>query len=153
MKIPLPLNYCGTVPWVECESYMLQISGVFFVGKTASAWILSGQIIATSAEVTPNGGLVREYPPNPLNSGLGIIVICPDTVPRDPQSPPEALKRPYLGALLTSSKPKVWLEDFGRLGTIHGSNHLLRMVIEPKSKSWGGDLTPLAHHLRIWLDA
>ena len=30
------------------------------------------------AEVTPNGGLVREYPPNPLNSGLGIIVICPD---------------------------------------------------------------------------
>ena len=26
----------------------------------------------------PNGGLVREFPPNPLNSGLGIIVICPD---------------------------------------------------------------------------
>ncbi len=25
-----------------------------------------------------NGGLVRESPPNPLNSGLGIIVICPD---------------------------------------------------------------------------
>ncbi len=42
-------------------------------------WYLpySGQIIATSAEVTPNGGLVRESPPNPLNSGLGIIVICP----------------------------------------------------------------------------
>ncbi len=38
----------------------------------------SGQIITTSAEVTPNGGLVRESPPNPLNSGLGIIVICPD---------------------------------------------------------------------------
>ncbi len=37
----------------------------------------SGQIIATSAEVTLDGGLVREYPPNPLNSGLGIIVICP----------------------------------------------------------------------------
>ena len=37
----------------------------------------SGQIIATSAEVTPNGGLVRESPQNPLNSGLGIIVICP----------------------------------------------------------------------------
>ena len=30
----------------------------------------SGQIIATSAEVTPNGGLVRESPQNPLNSGL-----------------------------------------------------------------------------------
>ena len=40
---------------------------------------LSGQIIATSAEVTLNGGLVRvPSPQNPLNSGLGIIVICPD---------------------------------------------------------------------------
>ena len=38
----------------------------------------SGQIITTSAEVTLNGGLVRESPPNPLNSGLGIILICPD---------------------------------------------------------------------------
>ena len=37
-----------------------------------------GQITTTSAEVTPNGGLVREFPPNPLNSGLGIIVICPE---------------------------------------------------------------------------
>ena len=37
-----------------------------------------GQIIATSADVTPNGGLVRESFQNPLNSGLGIIVICPD---------------------------------------------------------------------------
>ena len=37
-----------------------------------------GQITTTSAEVTPNGGLVRESPQNPLNSGLGIIVICPD---------------------------------------------------------------------------
>ena len=38
----------------------------------------AGQIIATSAEVTPNGGLVRESSHNPLNSGLGIIVICLD---------------------------------------------------------------------------
>ncbi len=38
----------------------------------------SGQIRTTSAEVTPNGGLVRESPQNPMNSGLGIIVICPD---------------------------------------------------------------------------
>ncbi len=29
----------------------------------------SGQIITTSAEVTPNGGLVGESPQNPLNSG------------------------------------------------------------------------------------
>ena len=40
----------------------------------------SGQIIATFSRrlVTPNGGLVRESPQNPLNSGLGIMVICPD---------------------------------------------------------------------------
>ena len=41
--------------------------------------ILTGQIIATSAEVTPNGGLIRELPQNPLNSGLGIILICPES--------------------------------------------------------------------------
>ncbi len=29
----------------------------------------SGQIITTSAEVTLNGGLIRELPQNPLNSG------------------------------------------------------------------------------------
>ena len=39
---------------------------------------VSGQIITTSAEVTLNGGLIRELPQNPLNSGLGIILICPD---------------------------------------------------------------------------
>ena len=38
----------------------------------------SGQILTTSAEVTLNGGLVMESPLNPLNSGLGIILICPD---------------------------------------------------------------------------
>ena len=45
-----------------------------------SAQMTSGQIITTSAEVTLNGGLVRESPQNPLNSGLGIIVICPDDI-------------------------------------------------------------------------
>ena len=39
---------------------------------------LSGQIITTSAEVTLNGGLIRELPQNSLNSGLGIILIYPD---------------------------------------------------------------------------
>ena len=39
----------------------------------------SGQIITTSAEVTLNGGLIRELPQNPLNSGLGIILICPES--------------------------------------------------------------------------
>ncbi len=38
----------------------------------------SGQIITTSPEVTLNGGLIRELPQNPLNSGLGIILICPE---------------------------------------------------------------------------
>ena len=38
----------------------------------------SGQFITTSAEVTLNGGLIRELPQNPLNSALGIILICPD---------------------------------------------------------------------------
>ena len=38
----------------------------------------SGQTITTSAEVTLNGGLVRESHQNPLNSGLGIILICAD---------------------------------------------------------------------------
>ena len=28
--------------------------------------------------VTLNGGLIRELPKNPLNSGLGIILICPE---------------------------------------------------------------------------
>ena len=50
----------------------------FFVLLSCIYIYISGQIIATSAEVTPNGGLVRESPQNPLNSGLGIIVICPD---------------------------------------------------------------------------
>ncbi len=39
---------------------------------------IPGQITTTSAEVTINGGLVRESTQNPLNSGLGIIVFCPE---------------------------------------------------------------------------
>ena len=51
----------------------------FFVDETGTRWAdVSGQIITTSAEVTLNGGLIRELPQNPLNSGLGIILICPD---------------------------------------------------------------------------
>ena len=38
----------------------------------------SGQIITTSAGVTPNSGLIGESPKKSLNSGLGSIVICPD---------------------------------------------------------------------------
>ena len=32
-------------------------------GAHFEVYTLSGQILATSAEVTPNGGLVRESPP------------------------------------------------------------------------------------------
>ena len=46
--------------------------------RCCGIFLVSGQIITTSAEVTPNGGLVRESPQNPLNSGLGIILICPE---------------------------------------------------------------------------
>ena len=50
------------------------------MGKGSQYWgsLKIPLILATSAEVTPNGGLVRESPHNPLNSGSGIIVTCPD---------------------------------------------------------------------------
>ena len=39
----------------------------------------SGQMIATNPPRSPQMVvIVRELPQNPLNSGLGIIVICPD---------------------------------------------------------------------------
>ena len=52
----------------------------FPVSGAFSYMYVSGQIIATSAEVTPNGSLVRDSPNNALNSGLGIIVIWPDVL-------------------------------------------------------------------------
>ena len=58
--------------------FVCEICGKVQFGGRLIILHLSGEIIATSAEVTLNGGLVRESPPNPLNSGLGIIVICPD---------------------------------------------------------------------------
>ncbi len=60
--------------------FLLNFRKVVEGTKLLRLCIQSGQIIATSADVTPNGGLVRESFQNPLNSGLGIIVICPDTV-------------------------------------------------------------------------
>jgi len=42
------------------------------------SYIRSRQFITTSAEVTANGGLVEESTQHDLNSGSGIIVICPD---------------------------------------------------------------------------
>ena len=48
--------------------------------KTSGVEKASGQIITTCSRrlVTLNGGLVRESPQNPLNSGLRILLICPD---------------------------------------------------------------------------
>ena len=66
----IPNLYMGDGWKSPCPSvikWLFQVPGIY-----------SGQIIATSAEVTPNGGLERESSHNPLNSGLGIIVIFPD---------------------------------------------------------------------------
>ena len=46
----------------------------WFIMVHVFAWI-----ITTPAEVSPIRGLVRESSQNALNSGLGIIVICPDS--------------------------------------------------------------------------
>ena len=59
----------GSETWVDFDKRSL--NGMF---------IGSRQIIATSNDLTPNGGLVREFPQNPINSCLGIIVLCPDWV-------------------------------------------------------------------------
>ena len=63
-----------------CAPLNLRI-GSWHLGPLLAKCKTPGQIIATSTEVTPNGGLVslvRSSPQNPLNSGLGIIVICPE---------------------------------------------------------------------------
>ena len=59
-------------------SYYVHINWVWPPHSNSDHQDYSGQIITTSAEVTLNGGLLRESTQNPLNSGLGIILICPD---------------------------------------------------------------------------
>ena len=81
--IPLPNFLPNAVPPLTGATEVTNQLGKYKVGPGSSyKWSYnhhkSGQIIATSAEVTPNGGVVRESSQNPLNSGLGIIVICPD---------------------------------------------------------------------------
>ncbi len=51
--------------------------------------ILSGQIIATSHDLTPNGGLVREIPLFQGNPGWWNIIIWPDSL--------MAMKKPFGG--------------------------------------------------------
>ena len=70
-------------------SPVLNGGDLFFTNFGRESWwslvrgMESRQIITTSAEVTLNGGLVRESPQNPLNSGLGIILICPDGMAKE----------------------------------------------------------------------
>ena len=66
----------------------------------------SGQIITTSAEVTLNGGLVRESPQNPLNSGLGIILICPDEYNESFYSPGNDHISHLIFSQITKVRPK-----------------------------------------------
>ncbi len=68
---------CGHHLLLPIMTPLLGVETMSQIAEIISALHWSGQIIATSAEVTPNGGLVRESRKNALNSGLGIIVICP----------------------------------------------------------------------------
>ena len=49
------------------------------VGEAVGWWNSSGQIIATSHDLTPNGGLVREIPLFQGNLGWWNIIIWPDS--------------------------------------------------------------------------
>ena len=89
---------------------------------------ISGQIMYNdqTAEVTLNGGIVRESSQNPLNSGLGIIVICPDIYihhcffrlrgGQTSESVDEPRIRPQLALELERLEPKN-----GMLRNYHGS--------------------------------
>ena len=54
------------------------VIGIRWVDREGLQACVGSNKNATSQDLTPNGGLVRESFQNPLNSGLGIIVICPD---------------------------------------------------------------------------
>ncbi len=76
--------------------------------NTETEWLHgSGQIIATSHDLTPNGGLVREIPLFQGNLGWWNIIICPDGYPKSFES--KSFESPFG---LPDSYPKV----FGCLG-------------------------------------
>ena len=70
--------------YIYIERERVDLEKTFFDSKRGvggqNIHIPFGQIITTSADVTLNGGLIRELPQNPLNSGLGNILICPDSI-------------------------------------------------------------------------
>ena len=76
----VPPEHADSPDWdgqVGCIK-MMMIMMVVVIMVRVMTQMVSGQIITTSADVTLNGGLIRELPQNPLNSGLGIILICPE---------------------------------------------------------------------------
>lgn len=63
---------------LKSEMWTNQQQMIYFFIQKIMMSIVSGQITATSAEVTPDGGLIGIFPQNKLN--LGIIVNCPDII-------------------------------------------------------------------------
>lgn len=68
------------------DSYLYEIGSVLFRKNSGTKELniyiyisyIRVQIIAASAEVTPNCRLVKEPPKCPKHSDLGIAVFCPD---------------------------------------------------------------------------
>ncbi len=63
--------------------------------QTSPQWNIWANYNDVSPRHTLNGGLIRELPQNPLNSGLGIILICPETYGRC---------NPFVRRMITSMK-------------------------------------------------
>ena len=65
-----------------CHLELSHGAGVGTVGRQKGVPVSrrsAGQTIATSVGVTPKCGLAGEFSQDPLNSVLGIIVVCPDS--------------------------------------------------------------------------
>ena len=102
-KLARGLTICSTPSWgKKLTNYLILLGKGSHQSAGLCHW--SGQIITTSAEVTLNGGLVREFPQNPLNSGLGIILISLDWSWKlffdDPKFNGTSLSTIVLGSLL-----------------------------------------------------
>ena len=86
--------------------------------------------VTQCSEVTLNGGLIRELPQNPLNSGLGIILICPECC-HNWRLLPVILWFSTLGFFFWKKKQQVLLTKVGSLNSqpsCHG------WVFPPRSK-------------------
>ena len=72
---PFRTKPSGAFPVLCCRTWSWRPVKRWIAASNKNEW--GASVAFTLAEVTLNGGLVRESPPNPLNSGLGIIQICP----------------------------------------------------------------------------